>query len=87
MSHTISARKADGFKVEVFAWDGTVAHAGWYQDRVEAQQAAEYHERLVTLGGGAVVPTLDDVFSDMDDDEYEVYCREPVMIVSDPLKW
>ena len=23
----------------------------------------------------------------MDDDEYEVYCREPVMMVSDPLKW
>ncbi|KAK8912227.1 putative AC transposase [Metarhizium anisopliae] len=22
-----------------------------------------------------------------DDDEYEVYCREPVMTVSDPLKW
>ncbi|KAJ3453656.1 hypothetical protein MRS44_017903 [Fusarium solani] len=23
----------------------------------------------------------------MDDDEYEVYCREPVLMVSDPLKW
>ncbi|KAJ6438018.1 transposase-like protein [Purpureocillium lavendulum] len=23
----------------------------------------------------------------MDDDEYEVYCREPVIMVSDPLKW
>jgi hypothetical protein len=23
----------------------------------------------------------------MDDDEYEVYCREPVMMVSDPWKW
>ncbi|RKK07548.1 hypothetical protein BFJ66_g17852 [Fusarium oxysporum f. sp. cepae] len=23
----------------------------------------------------------------MDDDEYEVYCREPVMMISDPLKW
>ncbi|KID93912.1 Ribonuclease H-like protein, partial [Metarhizium majus ARSEF 297] len=22
-----------------------------------------------------------------DDDEYEVYCREPVMTISDPLKW
>jgi hypothetical protein len=26
------------------------------------------------------------IFS-MDDDEYEVYCREPVLMVSDPLKW
>jgi hypothetical protein len=23
----------------------------------------------------------------MDDDEYEVYCREPVMMISDSLKW
>ncbi|KJZ68764.1 hypothetical protein HIM_11848 [Hirsutella minnesotensis 3608] len=23
----------------------------------------------------------------MDDDEYEVYCREPVMMIPDPLKW
>ncbi|KAK2470914.1 hypothetical protein H9L39_17145 [Fusarium oxysporum f. sp. albedinis] len=23
----------------------------------------------------------------MDDDEYEAYCREPVMMISDPLKW
>jgi hypothetical protein len=23
----------------------------------------------------------------MDDDEYEVYCREPVMTISDSLKW
>lgn len=23
----------------------------------------------------------------MDDDEYEVYCREPIMMVLDPLKW
>ncbi|KJZ70012.1 hypothetical protein HIM_10593 [Hirsutella minnesotensis 3608] len=23
----------------------------------------------------------------MDDDEYDVYCREPIMMVSDPLKW
>ncbi|KAG7403743.1 hypothetical protein Forpe1208_v016273 [Fusarium oxysporum f. sp. rapae] len=23
----------------------------------------------------------------MDDDEYEVYCREPVLMVSDPLRW
>ncbi|KAM0664338.1 hypothetical protein ACQRIU_006921 [Beauveria bassiana] len=23
----------------------------------------------------------------MDDDEYEVYCREPVVMTSDPLKW
>ncbi|KJZ68326.1 hypothetical protein HIM_12281 [Hirsutella minnesotensis 3608] len=26
------------------------------------------------------------IFS-MDDDEYDVYCREPVIMVSDPLKW
>ncbi|KJZ70940.1 hypothetical protein HIM_09644 [Hirsutella minnesotensis 3608] len=26
------------------------------------------------------------IFS-MDDDEYDVYCREPVMMVPDPLKW
>lgn len=67
--HTISARKEQGFKVEVFAWDGNVAHSAWYQDRAEAQNAAEYHERLVTLAGGAVMPTLDDVFADMSDDE------------------
>jgi hypothetical protein len=23
----------------------------------------------------------------MDDDEYEVYCREPVMMIPDPLEW
>jgi hypothetical protein len=23
----------------------------------------------------------------MNDDEYEVYCREPVMMISNPLKW
>jgi hypothetical protein len=23
----------------------------------------------------------------MDDDEYDVYCREPVMMISDSLKW
>ena len=23
----------------------------------------------------------------MDDDEYEVYCREPVVMISNPLKW
>lgn len=67
--HTISARKEQGFKVEVFAWDGNVAHSAWYQDRAEAQNAAEYHERLVTLSGGAAIPTLDDVFADMDDEE------------------
>lgn len=67
--HTISARKEQGFKVEVFAWDGGIVHSAWYQDRDEAQNAAEYHERLVTLAGGAVMPTLDDVFADMDDDE------------------
>lgn len=69
MSHTISARKADGFKVEVIDWTGNVSHIAWYQDRNEAQAAAEYHERLVTLGGGTVAPSLDDVFVDMDDDE------------------
>jgi hypothetical protein len=23
----------------------------------------------------------------IDDDEYEVYCREPVVMMPDPLKW
>lgn len=64
MSHTISARKPQGFKVEVFDWNGGVAHSAWYGDRNEARLAAEYHERLVTLAGGAAIPTLDEVLSD-----------------------
>lgn len=63
MSHSISARKVEGFKVEVLDWNGKVTHSAWYQDRAEAQSAAEYHERLVTL------PVIDDVFSRMSDDE------------------
>ncbi len=27
------------------------------------------------------------IILNMDDDEYEVYCREPVVLTSDPLKW
>lgn len=66
MSHTISARKPEGFKVEVFGWNGDVVHSAWYQDRNEAQSSAEYHERLVTMAGGSPIPTLDDVLSDDD---------------------
>lgn len=69
MSHTISARKPEGFKVEVFGWDGAIAHSGWYPTRMGAQEAAEYHERLVTLAGQSNAPTLDDIFAEMTDDD------------------
>lgn len=66
MSHTISARKEKGFKVEVFAWDGGTVHSAWYQDRNEAQSAAQHWERLVTLNlvDAAPVMTMDEIMSD-----------------------
>ena len=69
MSHTISARKPEGFKVEVFDWNGGVAHSAWYQDRDEAQTVAHHWERLVTLGlvDSSPVQTLDDLI--LSDDE------------------
>lgn len=64
--HTISARKPEGFKVEVFDWSGKVAYSAWHQDRSEAQTMAEHWERLVTLGlaDGEPVPTLEEILSD-----------------------
>lgn len=69
MSHTINARKPEGFKVEVFDWNGGVAHEGWYQDRSEAQAVAHHWERLVTLGlvDSSPVQSLDDLI--LSDDE------------------
>ena len=64
--HTISARKAEGFKVEVFDWNGKTVHSAWHQDRDEAQTAANHWERLVTLNlvDGAPTRTLDEILSD-----------------------
>jgi len=67
MSHSISAKKPEGFKVQVIDWNGSTAHEAWYQDRNQAQAAAEYHERLVTLAGTNGVPAMDNV--DMSDDD------------------
>lgn len=68
MSHTISARKSDGFKVEVFDWNNKIVHSASYQDRNEAQAVATHWERLVTLNlvDGEPVMTLDDILSDDD---------------------
>lgn len=64
--HTISARKPEGFKVDVFDWNGKVTYSAWHQDRAEAEATAEHWERLVTLGlaDGEPVPTLDEILSD-----------------------
>lgn len=64
--HTISARKPEGFKVEVFDWNGKVAYSAWHQDRNEAQAKAEHWERLVMLGlvDGNPTPALDEILSD-----------------------
>jgi len=69
MSHTISARKPEGFKVEVFDWNGGVAHSGWYGNRAEAQAVAHHWERLVTIGlvDSAPVQTLDELILSDDD--------------------
>ena len=66
MSHSISARKEQGFKVEVADWNGNTVHQAWYQDRNVAQDAAEHWERLVTLNlvDGAPVLSIDDIMSD-----------------------
>jgi hypothetical protein len=67
--HTISARKPEGFKVEVFDWNGKVAYSAWHQDRNEAQELASHWERLVTLNlvDGDPVLSLDEIM--MSDDE------------------
>lgn len=64
--HTISAKKENGFKVEVFDWNGKIAHSAFYQDRGEAQDAAHHWERLVTMGlvDGDQTPTIDEILSD-----------------------
>lgn len=69
MSHTISARQTEGFKVEVSDWNGLTVHSAWYADRDEAQDAAQHWERLVTLNlvDGQPVQSLDDLL--MSDDE------------------
>lgn len=59
MSHSISARKPEGFKVEVLDWNGKVTHSAWYQDRDEAQSAAEYYERAVTFDVAPI--SIDDI--------------------------
>jgi len=66
MSHSISARKPEGFKVEVYAYNGSMVHSAWYQDRDEAQAVAHHWERLVTNGlvDGSPVPSLDEIMSD-----------------------
>lgn len=66
MSHTISARKTEGFKVEVLDWNGKSVHSAWYQDRDEAQDAAHHWERLVTMNlvDGDTASTLEDFMSD-----------------------
>lgn len=66
MSHTISARKPEGFKVEVFNYDGECVHSAWYQDRDEAQIAASSHERMIAF---PAAPSIDDIFAEMSDDE------------------
>lgn len=64
--HSISARKPEGFKVEVFDWSGKLVYSAWIQDRDEAQTTAEHWERLVTLGlaNGGPTPTLDEILND-----------------------
>lgn len=64
--HTISARKPEGFKVEVFDWNGKVTYSAWHQDRGEAQTVANHWERLVTLGlaDGEPSPSLNEILND-----------------------
>lgn len=68
MSHTISARTEQGFKVEVADWNGLTVHSAFYADRDAAQDAAEHWERLVTLGlvDGQPVQTIDELIADDD---------------------
>lgn len=64
---TMSAKKPEGFKVEVFGADDKPVHSAWYQDRDEARQAGEHWQRLVLdfkLAGDEPIPTLDDILSD-----------------------
>ena len=64
---TMSARKPEGFKVEVFGMDGETIHSAWYQDRNEAQMAGEHWQRLAldfNLKGSEPSPTLDEIMSD-----------------------
>lgn len=67
--HTISARKTEGFKVEVFDWNGKVAYSAWHQDRNEAQEHASHWERLVTLNlvDGAPILSLDEILISNDE--------------------
>lgn len=64
--HTISARKPQGFEVEVRDWNSKIVHSAWYQDRNEAEAVAAHWERLVTLGlvNGEPTPSLDEILSD-----------------------
>jgi hypothetical protein len=66
MSHTISARKEQGFLVEVRDFENRSVHSGWYQDRDEAQAVASHWERLVTwkLVDGLPAPTMHEIMSD-----------------------
>jgi len=65
---TRSARKPEGFLVEVNDWNGKMVHSAWYQTVAEAQEAGQHWERLVTLGlvDGEPVMTLDEIMSDDD---------------------
>lgn len=69
MSHTISARTEQGFKVEVADWNGVAVHSAFYGDRQAAQDAAEHWERLVTLNlvDGQPVQTLDELMASDDE--------------------
>lgn len=66
MSHTISARQPEGFKVEVFDYSGGRVISRWCPDRDAAQSTAQHWERLVTMGlvDSSPVPSLDDILSD-----------------------
>lgn len=67
MSHTISAKTEQGFKVEVRDWNNLVVHSATYADRDAAQDAASHWERLVTwnlVDGNDPALTIDDIMSD-----------------------
>jgi hypothetical protein len=57
--------------VVVTDYDGNVFFEGQFDNLVDAEAAGVRNERLVTNGAKAsdIVPTLEDIFSEIDDDE------------------
>lgn len=71
MSWTRSAKNENGkFIVECHDWNGNLFYSGEFDNVQEADRAGEKAERRMTFEmQNGPMPTLEEIFEDMDDDE------------------